>query len=59
MHAPITEAEARTADRDSRHAAIALAAALPTDVVLYLLLPMYGPAFGITLAAVACARPVR
>jgi MFS family permease len=50
MHAPITEAEARTADRHSRHAAIALAAALPTDVVLYLLLPMYGPAFGITLA---------
>ncbi len=50
MHAPITDAQARTADRDSRHAAIALAAALPTDVVLYLLLPMYGPAFGITLA---------
>lgn len=50
MHAPITDAQARMADRDSRHAAIALAAALPTDVVLYLLLPMYGPAFGITLA---------
>lgn len=38
------------ANRDSRHAAIALAATLPSDVVLYLLLPMYGPAFGITLA---------
>ncbi|HRO79782.1 MAG TPA: MFS transporter [Alicycliphilus denitrificans] len=50
MHTPITDAQARMADRDSRHAAIALAAALPTDVVLYLLLPMYGPAFGITLA---------
>ena len=38
------------ADRDSRLAAMALAAALPCDVVLYLLLPMYGPAFGVTLA---------
>ena len=37
------------ADRDSRHAAIALAATLPTDVVLYLLLPVYGEAFGISL----------
>ena len=50
MHAPLTEADTRAADQHSRHAAIALAAALPTDVVLYLLLPMYGPAFGITLA---------
>ncbi|MFT3720903.1 MFS transporter [Pseudorhodoferax sp.] len=39
-----------TADRDSRHAAIALATTLPSDVVLYLLLPMYGSAFGISLA---------
>ena len=38
------------ANRDSRHVAIALAAALPCDVVLYLLLPMYGEAFGISLA---------
>lgn len=38
-----------TADRDSRHVAIALAAALPCDVVLYLLLPMHGEAFGISL----------
>ena len=38
------------ANRDSRHAAIALAATLPSDVVLYLLLPMYGDAFGISLA---------
>lgn len=50
MHAPITEADTRAADRHSRHAAVALAAALPSDVVLYLLLPVYGPAFGITLA---------
>lgn len=38
------------ANRDSRRVAMALAAALPTDVVLYLLLPMYGEAFGISLA---------
>lgn len=40
------------ADRDSRHAAIALGATLPGDTVLYLLLPMYGAAFGVTLAEV-------
>lgn len=39
-----------TANRDSRNVAMALAAALPSDVVLYLLLPMYGEAFGISLA---------
>lgn len=38
------------ADRDSRHAAIALGLALPSDVVLYLLLPMYAAQFGVTLA---------
>lgn len=38
-----------TADRDSRHAALALALALPPDVVLYLLLPMYAEQFGVTL----------
>ncbi len=38
------------ADRDSRHAAIALGATLPGDTVLYLLLPMYGAVFGVTLA---------
>lgn len=41
---------AAEADRDSRNAAIAMATTLPSDVVLYLLLPMYGAAFGITLA---------
>ena len=40
------------ADRHSRHAAIALGSTLPGDVVLYLLLPMFGPAFGVTLAEV-------
>lgn len=38
------------ADRDSRHAALALGVALPTDTVLYLLLPMYADSFGVTLA---------
>ncbi|CAN5205869.1 hypothetical protein BH10PSE17_BH10PSE17_08620 [soil metagenome] len=38
------------ADRDSRHAAVALSVTLPGDVVLYLLLPMVGAAFGVTLA---------
>lgn len=38
------------ADRDSRHAAIALGMALPADVVLYLLLPTYAAQFGVTLA---------
>jgi MFS family permease len=39
-----------TVDRDSRHAALALALALPGDTVLYLLLPMYAEQFGVTLA---------
>ncbi|OUM04003.1 MFS transporter [Variovorax sp. JS1663] len=39
-----------TADGNSRHAAIALALALPADTLLYLLLPMYADQFGITLA---------
>jgi MFS family permease len=38
------------ADLNSRHAAIALALALPGDTVLYLLLPMYAAQFGLTLA---------
>lgn len=38
------------ADRDSRNAAIALGLMLPTDVVLYLLLPMYAGSFGVSLA---------
>ncbi|MBV8619959.1 MAG: MFS transporter [Curvibacter sp.] len=38
------------ADRDSRHAAVALACTLPTDVLLYLLLPLYVQAFGVSLA---------
>jgi len=36
-------------DRHSRHAAMALGLSLPGDTVLYLLLPMFAPAFGVTL----------
>ena len=44
------DADALAADRHSRRAAIALATALPGDTLLYLLLPMCGAAFGVTLA---------
>lgn len=37
------------ADRASRNAALALALALPGDVVLYLILPLYSATFGITI----------
>ena len=40
----------RTADVTSRRAALTLALCLPSDVLLYLLLPMESQAFGITLA---------
>ena len=43
-------ADTRTADRDSRHAALTLGLTLPVDVLLYLLLPMYASDFGVTLA---------
>jgi MFS transporter, DHA1 family, inner membrane transport protein len=36
-------------DRDSRHAAWVLGLSLPGDTVLYLLLPMFAPAFGVSL----------
>jgi MFS transporter, DHA1 family, inner membrane transport protein len=45
MNPPI----AHSADRNSRHAAVALGLALPGDTVLYLLLPMFAPAFGVSL----------
>lgn len=41
-----------TADRQSRWAAIAMATSLPTDIVLYLMLPMYAADFGVTLPEV-------
>ncbi|MFT4266237.1 MAG: MFS transporter, partial [Xenophilus sp.] len=48
--APSRPDPSERADRHSRQAALALAAALPTDTVLYLLLPMYHDAFGVSLA---------
>ncbi|QNQ99674.1 MFS transporter [Pseudomonas oryzihabitans] len=39
----------RSIDQASRRAAIVLACCLPSDVLLYLVLPMYAPVFGITL----------
>ncbi|MBM4438433.1 MAG: MFS transporter [Actinobacteria bacterium] len=40
------------ADRAARHAALALSLTLPGDIVLYLLLPLYPEAFGVTLPEV-------
>jgi len=37
-------------DANARHSAAALAVALPADTVLYLLLPMFAPQFGVTVA---------
>lgn len=39
----------QAADRDARNASIALGTTLPSDVVLYLLFPIYGPVWGISL----------
>lgn len=39
----------RSVDQASRRAAIVLAYCLPSDVLLYLVLPMYAPVFGISL----------
>lgn len=50
MMAAMTTPDPREADLDSRHAAMSLAAALPCDIVLYLLLPMYADQFHVTLA---------
>ena len=46
----MTAVAQRTADTQSRRAALTLALCLPSDVLLYLLLPMESQAFGITLA---------
>jgi MFS family permease len=40
----------RTADRNSRNAALTLAFSQPGDTLLYLLLPVYHEAFGVSLA---------
>jgi hypothetical protein len=47
---PMTTPDLRQADLDSRHAAMSLSAALPCDIVLYLLLPMYADQFHVSLA---------
>ena len=49
----MTSQALRTADTQSRRAALTLALCLPSDVLLYLLLPMESQAFGITLAQAA------
>jgi hypothetical protein len=46
----MTTPDLRQADIDSRHAAMSLSAALPCDIVLYLLLPMYADQFHVSLA---------
>jgi len=46
----VTNAPVNHVDRHSRLAALVLALALPADVVLYLLLPMFPEQFGVTLA---------
>ncbi len=47
---PMSTPDLRQADLDSRHAAMSLSAALPCDIVLYLLLPMYADQFHVSLA---------
>jgi len=47
---PLPAPDKTIANRDSRHAALALGTTLPADTVLYLLLPMFGEDFGVTLA---------
>ncbi|QCI12887.1 MFS transporter [Pseudomonas putida] len=50
MSSAALPAQALRADRDSRNAAQVLGLCLPSDVLLYLLLPMYASDFGVTLA---------
>ena len=40
----------QSTDRNSRNAALVLGMSLPADTVLYLVLPIYAPQFGISLA---------
>ena len=49
MSSAAVQAPLKLADRDSRHSAQVLSLCLPSDVVLYLLLPMYAADFGVTL----------
>lgn len=49
MSSAAEQAQLRRADRDSRNSAQVLGLCLPSDVLLYLLLPMYAADFGVTL----------
>ncbi|MFJ9991793.1 MFS transporter [Pseudomonas putida] len=49
MSSAAAPAQTLRADRDSRNAAQVLGLCLPSDVLLYLLLPMYASDFGVTL----------
>jgi len=46
----MSSSTASPADLNARHSAAALATTLPGDVVLYLLLPMFAPQFGVSVA---------
>lgn len=50
LDAPHVTDHRRRADIESRDASITLALTLPTDTVLYLLLPLHAAVFGVTLA---------
>ena len=50
MSSAATPVQTHRADQDSRNAAQVLSLCLPSDVLLYLLLPMYAADFGVTLA---------
>lgn len=50
MHVSETISPADKTDAHARDAALALGVALPTDTVLYLILPMYADQFGVTFA---------
>jgi predicted MFS family arabinose efflux permease len=47
---PAASVDTGQADRNSRDASIVLGLTLPTDTVLYLLLPLHAAGFGVTLA---------
>jgi len=49
-HAPALSDDRTRADAESRDASIVLALTLPTDTVLYLLLPLHAAVFGVSLA---------
>lgn len=50
MSASAVESRSSPADLNARYSAAALALALPSDTVLYLLLPMFAPQFGVSVA---------